>query len=47
MSEFGAIFDYDLSTAVYCWMGLGFIAAYGLFAMWGAQSDTALAAQPA
>jgi hypothetical protein len=47
MSEFGAIFDYQSSAAVFCWISFGFLAVYGLAAMWGSQESDSLAAQPA
>jgi hypothetical protein len=34
MSEFGGIFDYDLSTMVFEYLNLAFFAAYGLSVVW-------------
>ena len=34
MSEFGGIFDYELSTMVFEYLNLAFLAAYGLGVIW-------------
>jgi hypothetical protein len=33
MSEYGDIFDYQLSATAFEWLNLGFMAAYGLFVL--------------
>jgi hypothetical protein len=39
MAEFGSIFDYEASSAVFCWIGLAFLAGYGLVAIWNARGE--------
>jgi hypothetical protein len=40
MSEFGSIFDYQLSAMVFSFGTIGFMAAYAVTAMWAvARSD--------
>ena len=47
MAEFGSIFDYEASSAVFCWIGLVFLAGYGLVAIWNARGEPEGVPQPA
>lgn len=48
MAEFGSIFDYAASTEVFCWLGMAFLTAYAVGAMWSARGESMeMAAQPA
>lgn len=48
MTEFGSIFDYETSTAVFCWIGMAFLTVYAVGAMWSARGESMeMAAQPA